>query len=109
VIRHVCDRIVVLYLGRVMEQGRATDLFSRPLHPYTRTLIAAAPVPDPRIERTRRHVPMLGEPPNAANPPSGCRFRTRCPAAQDVCAAEEPALRPGVEGQMVACHFPGVI
>ena len=109
VIRHVCDRIVVLYLGRVMEQGRAADLFNRPLHPYTRTLIAAAPVPDPRIERTRRHVPMLGEPPNAANPPSGCRFRTRCPAAQDICAMEEPQLRPGVEGQLVACHFPGVI
>ncbi len=109
VIRHVCDRIVVLYLGKVMEQGRAADLFSRPLHPYTRTLIAAAPVPDPRIERTRRHVPMQGEPPNAANPPSGCRFRTRCPAAQDICAAEEPKLRPGVEGQMVACHFPGVL
>ncbi|MCX7375945.1 MAG: ABC transporter ATP-binding protein [Alphaproteobacteria bacterium] len=109
VIRHVCDRIVVLYLGRVMEQGRAADLFNRPLHPYTRTLIAAAPVPDPRIERARRHVPMQGEPPNAANPPSGCRFRTRCPAAQDICAAEEPKLRPGVEGQMVACHFPGVL
>ncbi len=109
VIRHVCDRIVVLYLGRVMEQGRAADLFNRPLHPYTRTLIAAAPVPDPRIERARRHVPMQGEPPSAANPPSGCRFRTRCPAAQDLCAAEEPALRPGVEGQMVACHFPGVL
>ncbi len=109
VVRHVCDRIVVLYLGRVMEMARASDLFHRPLHPYTRTLIAAAPVPDPRVERSRRRVPMKGEPPSAISPPSGCRFRTRCPVAEAICATEEPALRPGVEGQMVACHFPGRI
>ena len=107
VVRHVCDRIVVLYLGRVMEIARAADLFARPLHPYTRALISAAPVPDPRIERTRRIVPMKGEPPSAIAPPSGCRFRTRCPIAEARCAAEAPALVPGVAGQMVACHFPG--
>jgi len=109
VVRHVCDRIVVLYLGKVMEVGRAADLFNRPLHPYTRTLISAAPVPDPRVERARRHVPMKGEPPSAANPPSGCRFRTRCPVAQGICAEQEPLLQPGVDGQRVACHFPGSI
>ncbi|MBC7634141.1 MAG: dipeptide ABC transporter ATP-binding protein, partial [Acetobacteraceae bacterium] len=109
VVRHVCDRIIVLYLGKVMEIARAADLFTRPLHPYTRTLIAAAPVPDPRIERTRRHVPMKGEPPSAVNPPSGCRFRTRCPVAQPRCVVEEPVLQPGVAGQMVACHFPGAL
>jgi len=109
VVRHICDRIVVLYLGKVMESGRASDLFTRPLHPYTQTLIAAAPVPDPRVERARRHVPMKGEPPNAVNPPSGCRFRTRCPIAQPRCAAEAPALQPGADGQLVACHFPGVL
>jgi peptide/nickel transport system ATP-binding protein len=109
VVRHVCDRIVVLYLGKVMESGRASDLFTRPLHPYTRTLIAAAPVPDPRVERARRHVPMKGEPPSAVNPPSGCRFRTRCPIAQPRCSAEEPALQPGADGQLVACHFPGAM
>ncbi len=109
VVRHVCDRIIVLYLGKVMEIARAADLFTRPLHPYTSTLIAAAPVPDPRIERTRRHVPMKGEPPSAVNPPSGCRFRTRCPIAQPRCTVEEPVLQPGVAGQMVACHFPGAL
>ena len=107
VVRHVCDRIVVLYLGKVMEVASSADLFRRPLHPYTSTLIAAAPVPDPRIERTRRHVPMKGETPSAANPPSGCRFRTRCPIAEARCAAEEPPLIQGAQGQLVACHFPG--
>jgi len=109
VVRHVCDRIIVLYLGKVMEIAHAADLFTRPLHPYTRTLISAAPVPDPRIERTRRHVPMKGEPPSAVNPPSGCRFRTRCPVAQPRCTVEEPMLQPGVTGQLVACHFPGAL
>jgi peptide/nickel transport system ATP-binding protein len=107
VVRHVCDRIVVLYLGKVMEVGRAVDLFARPLHPYTRTLISAAPVPDPRVERSRRHVPMKGEPPSALAPPSGCRFRTRCPIAEARCAAEEPPLLEAIDGQRVACHFPG--
>ena len=107
VVRHVCDRIVVLYLGKVMEVGRAADLFAHPLHPYTRTLISAAPVPDPRVERTRRRVPMKGEPPSAINPPSGCRFRTRCPIAEARCATEEPLLQEAMPGQHVACHFPG--
>jgi peptide/nickel transport system ATP-binding protein len=107
VVRHVCDRIAVLYLGKIMEVGPAAALFSRPLHPYTRTLISAAPVPDPRVERTRRHVPMKGEPPSAQNPPSGCRFRTRCPIAEERCAREEPPLLEAAAGQRVACHFPG--
>jgi peptide/nickel transport system ATP-binding protein len=107
VVRHVCDRIAVLYLGKVMEIGPAAALFANPQHPYTRTLIAAAPVPDPRIERTRRHVPMQGEPPSPLNPPSGCRFRTRCPIAEARCAAEVPALVDTGGGQFAACHFPG--
>jgi peptide/nickel transport system ATP-binding protein len=109
VVRHLCDRIVVLYLGKVMEVGNAAELFARPLHPYTRTLISAAPVPDPRIERARRRVPMKGEPPSAINPPSGCRFRTRCPIAEARCEAEEPPLHQAANGQSVACHFPGRI
>jgi peptide/nickel transport system ATP-binding protein len=109
VVRHVCDRIVVLYLGKVMEVAPAAELFARPLHPYTRTLISAAPVADARLERARRRVPMRGEPPSAIAPPSGCRFRTRCPAAQPVCAAEEPPLVVAADGQAVACHFPGVV
>jgi peptide/nickel transport system ATP-binding protein len=107
VVRHVCDRIVVLYLGRVMEVARAATLFARPLHPYTRTLISAAPAPDPRVERARRHVPLRGELPSAISPPSGCRFRTRCPIAESRCTVEEPLLTPGADGQFVACHFPG--
>jgi len=107
VVRHVCDRIVVLYLGRVMEVARAADLFARPLHPYTRSLISAAPVPDPTVERRRRHVKLRGEPPSAIAPPSGCRFRTRCPIAEPRCAAEVPPLLPAAAGQLVACHFPG--
>jgi peptide/nickel transport system ATP-binding protein len=107
VVRHVCDRIVVLYLGRVMEVARASTLFSRPLHPYTRTLISSAPVPDPRAERARRHVLLRGEPPSAISPPGGCRFHTRCPIAERRCAEEEPPVTPGADGQFVACHFPG--
>ena len=107
VVRHVCDRIAVLYLGKIMEVGPASELFSRPLHPYTRTLISAAPVPDPRVERARRHIPMKGEPPSALDPPSGCRFRTRCPIAEDRCALEEPPQLDVSSGRRVACHFPG--
>jgi peptide/nickel transport system ATP-binding protein len=108
VVRHVCDRIVVLYLGKVMEVARAADLFARPLHPYTRSLVAAAPVPDPRVERTRRHVQLRGEPASPISPPSGCRFRTRCPLAAPICADEEPPLIDQGGGQLAACHFPGV-
>jgi peptide/nickel transport system ATP-binding protein len=107
VVRHVCDRIVVLYLGKVMEVARASELFAHPLHPYTRSLVAAAPVPDPRVERTRRHVQLRGEPASPISPPSGCRFRTRCPIAAPVCAEQEPPLLDQGGGQLVACHFPG--
>ena len=107
VVRHVCDRIVVLYLGKVMEVARAADLFLRPLHPYTRSLVAAAPVPDPRVERTRRHVQLRGEPASPISPPSGCRFRTRCPIAALVCSEQEPPLVDQGGAQFVACHFPG--
>ncbi len=106
VVRHVCDRIVVLYLGKVMEAARASDLFARPLHPYTQSLVAAAPVPDPRVERSRRHVQLRGEPASPIAPPSGCRFRTRCPLAAPICAEQEPPLREQGSDQFVACHFP---
>ncbi len=109
VVRHVCDRIVVLYLGKVMEVARAADLFRRPLHPYTRSLVAAAPVPDPRVERTRRHVQLRGEPASPISPPSGCRFRTRCPIAAPICSEQEPPLLDQGGKQFVACHFPGMV
>jgi peptide/nickel transport system ATP-binding protein len=109
VVRHVCDRIVVLYLGKVMEVALAADLFARPLHPYTQSLVAAAPVPDPRIERTRRHVLLRGEPASPIAPPSGCRFRTRCPLAAPICAEHEPPLLRQGDGHFAACHFPDMV
>jgi peptide/nickel transport system ATP-binding protein len=105
VVRHISDRIVVLYLGRVVETAPAEELFRQPLHPYTVSLISA--VPSLQIGRTR--IALSGEVPSAINPPSGCRFRTRCPAATARCAAEEPALVEVGTGHLVACHFPGVV
>ena len=107
VIRYLADSIAVMYLGKLVEHGPAGQVYARPLHPYTSGLIAAVPVPDPRVERTRCAAGVTGELASAMNPPSGCRFRTRCPRASDVCAQQEPPLRvlaPG--GHQVACHHP---
>jgi peptide/nickel transport system ATP-binding protein len=90
-------------------QAQIINLIAHPLHPYTRSLVAAAPVPDPRIERTRRHVQLRGEPASPISPPSGCRFRTRCPIAAPMCAEQEPPLLDQGGGQFVACHFPGKV
>ncbi len=109
VVRHVSDRIVVLYLGKVMEIATSRALFDEPLHPYTRSLISAVPIPDAAIERRRQRTLMQGEPPSALNPPSGCRFRTRCAHARDRCAAEIPVLAQYKPGQWAACHFAGQI
>ncbi len=108
VVRHISDRILVLHLGQVAEIAPAATLFSNPLHPYTRYLISAVPVPDVRLERTRRRQILSGEPASAVDPPSGCRFRTRCPLAQPICAAETPKLTAQQPTHLVACHFPGV-
>jgi len=107
VVRQISDRIVVLYLGKVMEVASARDLFAAPLHPYTRSLISAAPIPDVAVERRREHIRLQGEPPSPVAPPSGCRFRTRCPIARAVCAEIEPPLAEHRPGHRAACHFAG--
>ena len=107
VVRHIADRVVVLYLGKVAEVAPAKDLFAAPLHPYTRYLISAVPIPDASIERRRERLRLAGEPPSAIDPPSGCRFRTRCPLAERVCAETTPPLAEHRPGHFAACHFPG--
>jgi peptide/nickel transport system ATP-binding protein len=104
VIRVISDRVMVMYLGKVCEIGPVIELFDNPRHPYTRTLLDALPVPDPDIEL--ESVPPTGEVPSVIAPPSGCRFRTRCPRAATLCEEEEPRLAETSEGHIVSCHFP---
>jgi peptide/nickel transport system ATP-binding protein len=107
VVRYMADVIGVMYLGKLVEVGPADGVYSTPVHPYTRGLIDTVPVADPVLERAKENQGVRGELPSAVAPPSGCRFRTRCPRAQDLCAAEEPPLRPfTADGHLAACHFP---
>jgi peptide/nickel transport system ATP-binding protein/oligopeptide transport system ATP-binding protein len=105
VVRHVADRVAVMYLGRLMEVADAPVLYASPSHPYTRALLSAAPVPDPANRRSR--IVLSGDPPSPINPPPGCPFNTRCfhPRKDERCVSERPALRPIAPGQVAACHY----
>jgi oligopeptide/dipeptide ABC transporter ATP-binding protein len=105
VVRHMCDRVAVMYLGKIVELATSDELFAHPRHPYTGALLSAVPVPEPGVARRRRQI-LHGDVPSPTNPPPACRFHTRCPKCQEVCTLDEPALTPKDGGNLAACHFP---
>ena len=104
-VRHICNRVAVMYLGVIVELADRDELYDHPLHPYTQALLSAVPVPDPRATRARKRIILEGDPPSPANPPEGCRFHPRCPIAVDRCRSEQPQWREAAQGHWVACHL----